>query len=221
MLFRATALKRNHLALIFAVLGSVPVFGQAANSPIAFVSRDAITTTMVPAPQVGGSGSSSSAGDSQWLKVEFHYGVTTKDGAAPFLDSADFKVWIEGRDMFDPAGKPGEGAPVILTGAVTYVNIPAGKDLYGVVFVPPSVMARYSTSKGSSDFLRTFDVHVDIFVGGDKMDAIDKNKGEPTLEWYKSLKAIPGFVYRQDQCSFLMFDVNRYPLIKLHAPVEN
>src|SRR5258708_5947485 len=73
MSFRATALKRSHLIGLVLVLISGPLFGQAATSPVAFVNQEAIVTSFVPAPNLGGTNGSSSS-DSQWLKVEFHYG---------------------------------------------------------------------------------------------------------------------------------------------------
>ena len=54
MSFRATALKRSHLIVILLGLGSLSVWGQAANSPIAFADHDAIIVTFVPAPNLGG-----------------------------------------------------------------------------------------------------------------------------------------------------------------------
>jgi hypothetical protein len=220
MSFRATALKRSPLALILLALGSHSVFAQAADTPIAFVNNDAITVSFV-SPQYfpGGSSSSAPSGDdNKWLKIEFHYGVIPKVG--DFLDSATFKVWVEGRDLLDPTGKPDEGIAVALTGSVTYVNIPKGKDQYGVFYVHPSTLARYSTKSGSSDFDRKFDVHIDIVIAGNQMDGIDKNKGEADKQWYKSLKVIPNLVYRQDQCPFIIVDAGRYPAIKLAAPIS-
>ncbi len=215
MSFRATALWRSFLVVsVLGLMAGRSAFGQAANSPIAFVNESAITTSFVSAPNLSPSGPSTGDEATQWLKVEFHYG-TTPNLTSPFVDSVEFKVWIEGRDLYAPDAPKGQGWAVTLTGSVTYVNVPAGKDIYGVFYIPPSTLARYS-EHGYSDFERKYDVHISAFVGGQEMDRYDKNK-EADPNWYKAPKAIEGMVYRQNQTPFIAYDADRYPPIKLPA----
>jgi hypothetical protein len=204
------------------------VFGQLKDaqgniiSPIAFANEDAITTSFVTAPNLNTDTNGSPPGEpGQWLKVEFHYGTTpVVTSAYPYVDSAEFKVWIEGLDQFapNPSQPSGKGVAVALTGSVTYLNIPMGKDIYGVFYVHPSVLARYSSDRGYEDFDRKFDIHIEAYVGGVLVDEINKNKEDDPLKWFQPLKPIPNLVYRQDQCSFLISNPDRYPMIKLPAP---
>ena len=218
MSFRATTLRQRLTGVILLAMMGSPVFGQAKDSPIVFANQDAITATLVKPTSMSsgpsaGSSSSFSNGDNQWLKVEFHYGVVPQK--TDWVDEVEFKVWVEGRDLLDPAGQPGQGIAVGLTGSVTYVNLAKAKDAYGVFYVHPSTLARYSTDRGGvNDFTRTFDVHVEAYVNGQLVDAVDKNK-ETDIQWYQKLKAVPGLVYRQNQCVFLMIDADKYPAIKL------
>ena len=219
MSFRATALRRSHPVLfLLALIAAQPAFGQLKTSPIAFVNQEAITATFVAAPYVMSPDSTTSAPSApgKWLKVEFHYG-TTPALMTKYVDAVEFKVWIEGLDLLaTDAPVPGKGVAVGLTGSVTYVNIPAGKDCYGVFYVHPSTLGRYSTDRGYEDFDRKFNVHIEAYVGGALMDAIDKNK-EKDPNWYQQLRVIPNLVYRQDQSPFLLTDSDRYPAIKLQA----
>jgi hypothetical protein len=222
MSFHATVLWRScPVVFLLGLIASPAAFGQAANSPIAFVNQEAITTSFVPAPNLSTDSSGSSSEPGQWLKVEFHYGTTalvTRD--YPYVDEVQFKVWIEGLDLFAKnAPVPGKGAAVALTGSVTYVNIPMGKDIYGVFYVHPSVLARYSSDLGYEDFDRKFDIHLEAYVGGVLMDAIDKNK-EQDPKWFQPLTPIPNLVYRQDQCPFLISNSDHYPMIKLPPPAQ-
>jgi hypothetical protein len=147
--------------------------------------------------------------------VEFHYG-TTAALLTPYLDSVEFKIWIEGLDplALNTTQASGKGVAIALTGTVTYVNVPAGKDVYGVFYVHPSTLARYSSDRGYEDYDRKFDVHLEAYVGGTLMDKIDKNK-ETDPNWFQALKPITGLVYRQNQCPFMVSDPDRYPAIKL------
>ena len=49
------------------------------------------------------------------------------------------------------------------------------------------------------------------------MDYFDKNK-ETDVNWYKALRPLDGYVYRQNQSPFIMADPDRYPPIKLPPP---
>jgi len=205
-------LRRQSLVVIFLTLITAPiVFGQAPTSPIEFAKQDGITTSLVPAPNLGGT-SGGSSNPAQWLKVEFHY-ATTPNLKTKFLDAVQFKIWIEGLDPDAVNSTGGKGVAVGFTGDITYVNIPAGKDNYGVFYVHPSTLARYSPG-GPDDFDRKYNIHVEASVGGTEMDWYDK-RPEKDLDWYKVLKTIPGLVFRQDQCPFVMADVDRYPAMKL------
>jgi hypothetical protein len=213
-------LKRSFLAVILTVisLGHTGAQEQDANgkviSPIVFANVAAITCTLVDVPAIGRSDTGGDA--AQWLKVEFRYAVAPKD-PLPFLDSVEFRIWLEGRDLYDPTATTAEGIPVALTGKVTYVNLPANKDTYGSFYVHPSVLARYSTKNGgSSDFTDHFNVHIEAYVNGAKVDYFDKNK-EADPNWFSSLKVITGMVYRQDQCAFIVNDPSHYPQIKVPA----
>ena len=226
-------LRRSYpIVFLLAWIAAPAAFGQAPNSPIAFVSHgDAILTTFVTAPNLNTDTNASppSGEPSQWLKVEFHYG-TTAALKTKYLDAVEFKVWIEGQDRFAANSQGGKGVGVALTGSVTYINIPVdkdlsqGKDLYGVFYVHPSTLARYCRDHGTTgDFVEPdkFDIHIQALVGGAVMDEINKNlKEQDTLGWFKPLTAIPGLVYRQDQCPFLISNPDRYPMIKLPAPAQ-
>jgi hypothetical protein len=203
---------------LLALIAAQPAFGQAKDSPVAFVNQEPITTLFISTPTVGGIGGMSGVGaNNNWLKVEFHF-ITTAALKTPYLDAVEFKVWIEGLDLSAKnAPIPGKGAAVALTGSVNYVNVPAGKDIYGVFYVHPATLGRYSGDRGYEDFDRKFNIHVEAYVGGALMDAIDKKKDPAGPDWYKALTVVPNLVYRQDQCPFMMYDPDRYPAIKLPA----
>ena len=220
-------LRRSLLAaMLLSWIASPAAFGQLTDasgkviSPIAFSNFNAVTTTFVSAANQGGTEGAAAAGNVQWLKVEFHYG-TTAAMATRYLDSVEFKVWIEGLDpdAKNPTQSSGKGVAIALTGSITYVNIPQAKDLYGVVYVHPSTMDRYSDDHGFENYDKKYNVHVEAHVGGALMDAIDKNK-EKDLNWYKALTPVPGLVYRMDQSPFIMADSDRYPAMKLVAPAQ-
>ncbi len=204
------------VVILLATMAAAPVFGQAKDSPIVFANQEAITTSFVAAPNLAGSSGASATNAAQWLKVEFHYG-TTPALKTPYLGAVEFKIWIEGFDPLPVNSQGGKGVAVALTGSVTYVNLPAGSDLYGVFYVHPSTLGRYSGDRGYEEYDRKYDVHIEAYVGGTMMDEVNKNKEQDPLNWFKPLTPVAGLVYRQDQTPFIIADPDRYPAIKLPA----
>ena len=128
------------------------------------------------APNLGGTSGAAGSGNKQWLKVEFHYGTTaalTTSIWTPSNSKSGSRASIFSAKN-PPAGA--KGVAVALTGDVTYVNVPAGKDIYGVFYVHPNTLARYSDDRGYENFDRKYDVHVEAYVNGALMDEINKNK---------------------------------------------
>jgi len=192
-------------------------YAQQQARVIQFVNEQAITTTFVPAPSLNST--SGSAGDvGNWMKVEFHYGVNPEHpDKYPWVNSAQFKVWIEGRDLYDPKAPAGsqEGVAVCLTGSVTYINLQQARDAYGVFYVHPSVLARYCGSGTYENFDRKYNIHIEAYVGGKLVDYFDKTKDAD--KWWTLPVQVPNLVCRQDQTPFVVADTSRYPQAKLPA----
>jgi hypothetical protein len=195
-------------------------YAQQQARVIQFANEDGVTSTFVTAPALASTSSGSSDLPTQWLKVEFHYSVNPEHpDKYPWVDSAQFKVWIEGRDLYSAKAPGAEGVAICLTGAVTYINLQKSRDSYGVFYVHPSVLARYCGSGSYEDFDRKFNVHVEAYVGGKLVDYFDKTKDVD--KWWTAPVQISNLVCRQDQSPFLVSDVMRYPQIKLPASSDS
>jgi hypothetical protein len=213
MSIRATTLWRHLLVVLGMGMICAPAIAQVDNSPIVFSKQDAITTSFIQTTSLGGSGNNTNTSDTgKWFKVELHYAAIPTAGN--FVDEVVFKVWVEGRDLLDPTGKPDEGIAVGLIGSVTYVNVAKSKDAYAVVYLHPSTIARYNAGGGTADFDRKFNIHAEADVDGKPVDAIDK-KPETDLTWYTQLKSVAGLIFMQNQSPFITTDPDRYPALKL------
>jgi hypothetical protein len=215
MSFRATGFKRKGL-IFFVAAGFMAqaAFGQVKNSPIIFANEGGVTSGLVNPPIATDSDGGSPGELAQWLKVEFHYSVNPQK--TPFLDAVTFKIWIEGRDLYAANAPGNQGVAVALTGTVDYVNLPKARDAFGVFYVHPSALARYSGPDGLADFDRKFNIHVEADVAGAPVDNIDKFK-DPSgkLDWFTQLVPVSGVVFRQNQSPFVAVNASRYPEMKL------
>ena len=224
MSFRLTALWRWFCPAFLALFFCVSAAAQDQSNPpapVVFSNFDAISVSLVTAPRNGGNSNTGYGGQgNQWLLVEFHYAVNPPPRPGPvvtasdFLPQIEFKVWVEGRDQLDPQSKGAEGISIALTGSVTYVNVSKGRDNYGAFFVHPSSLSRFTNSRGANQFLTDFNIHLEANVDGKVVAAADRKKEEDP-KWFTQLRAIPGFVYRQNQCPFLNYDPDKYPAIQV------
>jgi hypothetical protein len=216
MAFHPTAFRRLVTLVLLAGAMSIRSWGQAADSPIKFLAPEAITTTLVDAPSVGGSSAPLGEGV-QWLKIEYHYQIDPK-GTTPFVDSIQFNITVEARDLYAKNATTPDGISVGLTGSETYINLAATRDGYGVFYIHPSTLARYASKNGTGDFTEKFNIHLEAMVDGKLADYIDKQTDPMGLDWYKALTPVTGLVLRQDQCCFIVSDPSRYPQLK--TPVQ-
>ncbi len=169
----------------------------------------------VPVYGAGGTKRGGASADKKWMEVEFKYAcmpvemadLTSKRGV--YLDEVQFKIYIEGIIPDQPNGD--EGDPVLLVGEVTYVNIPAGKENYGVFYVHPNTVGRYG---GQANFERSAkNIRIEAYVNGQLVDVIQKRE-EENEGWIHPLKRINNLVYSKEESPFSLMDIGRYPAEK-------
>ena len=154
------------------------------------ISRNLITT---PEFSYSGGQQYRTEQKDRWLEVEVEF------AAAPeFTDELTFKYFI----LFN--GK-------LLTGEVTHVNIPAGRENRSVMYVPPRTVARLLANKPV-----TANTIQNIAVQIVQQGAV---KHEMTLErapanWYGTIPPIGGLVLNKNETPFAPLYWDRYLQIK-------
>lgn len=152
-------------------------------------------------------------GEEDWMIIDFGYNVATPD-KAPFLDEAEFRVYVEVLSKSDPRKKKFDSS-VVLTGSVTYVNLPVGEGR-GSLYIPSQTIQRYGGREEMERANPKLNVHVEAFASRRQVDAMSMNeeKGQQQY-WFQKLPNIPGQIYRQNQCPFIASDTILYPPIKI------
>lgn len=193
--------------------------GEVSNAVISFDKTEKIKPKFVDTPVYGAGGvkGNGAQSDKKWMEVEFKYtckppelqDLNSKRGV--YLDEAQFKIYIEGIIPDEPNGN--EGDAILLVGQATYVNIPAGKDNYGVFYVHPNTVDRYG---GQSNFDRSgMNIRVEAYVNGQLVDVIQK-KEEEDDGWIYKLRRINHQVYSKGESPFSLMDIGRYPAEKMN-----
>jgi hypothetical protein len=197
---------------IFCALMTLGMFPSlwAQSSTTVDMSRTKIVKELVDAPSAGAfKGVRGETG--KWFMVLFDYNLEGQDA---FLDEIQFKVYIEATQFAGKDDKEGKG--VVLTGEVTYINIPLGSGTTtrnGVFFVHPNTVERFG---GAREFENTKrNIHVDAFIQGQKAGSADF-KEESDANWFISpnLKAISGLVYHHENSPWLLAAPGIMPAVK-------
>ena len=145
-----------------------------------------------------------------WMVINFTYESFPYEGS-DYLDEITFKVYIEGRQKKDTRDR--EGDPIVLTGEVTYINIPAGRDQYGVVFVHYDAVERYMIETKSTQL----NVRVEAYEKGKLADQVEKNSREENDKWVSAYPGKSGLVLNQSQTPWACSGSAAFPQIKLEG----
>jgi hypothetical protein len=167
----------------------------APESAAGAVQITKIAKNLITAPQFNYSGAERYATNQRdrWLEVEVEF--TTSQ----FTDELIFKYYI----LLNGT---------LLTGDVTHVNIPAGRENRSVMYVPPRALERFANNRPITENLLQ-NVAVQIVQQGAVKAEASLAKAQP--QWFATLQAAPsGFVLNKNQTPFASLYWDRYEQIK-------
>jgi len=133
----------------------------------------------------------------QWLEVEVNF-----ESRVDWTDELTVKYYILLADQ-------------CLVGEVTHIDIPAGRDLYSVMYVPPRTIARILNGRPLTG-LDIQDVGVQLVSKG-QVVATKSFKTQGDTQWWQNLQQVTGKVLNKDQTPFAPLIWDRYEQIKAPA----
>jgi len=198
--------------------------GKVQDLEIELVSvPDSVGSGGKPAPT--GSDSRSSQ-EGRWLRIDVPF--STEKRITPEIK---FKFYLEGYEVMEAekGQKPAEKF-VILTGEITYRDVPQGPKHYAGMFLPPASVLRFAGTKpnGEVDWSgRKMNLRVEavdqgspvegVFdLQGDRDQGFSGRGGQKDPDWHKSPDAqeIPGTLLPVTATPFWPKDFKRYPQLK-------
>lgn len=222
-------------SLLLGLFLTGALFGQTKPKPnLAFGKPQEVEIDLVSVPDSVGSGGKpapagtdlKSSAEGRWLRIDVPF--STQKRITPELK---FKFYLEGYEGTEPedGGKPLERL-VILTGELTYRDVPQGGKHFAGIFLPPASALRFSGIKpsGETDWSgRKMNLRVEAFDGGVPVEEFfdlqaDKEKGpsgrggKKDPDWYKAADAqeMPGALVTVTETPFWPKDYKRYPQIR-------
>lgn len=183
-------MKKTFSVLALALLAlAAPVFAAADYSIVKVVP------SVIRTPQYNFTGDQRRTGPAlQWLEVEVNFMSNV-----PFTDEMTFRYYIL------LGGK-------CLTGEVTHVSIPKGRDLYSVMYVSPRTIEQVLNGKALTG-VAIENVGVQMVSKGQVVDTRSfKEVGNP--QWWQNMQQIPGLVFNKNDTPFAPLYWDRYEAIK-------
>jgi hypothetical protein len=185
-------MRANSLA---AFLIFLPLIASAQTRPAADFQITKITRNLIPTPQfayAGGAQNQTNQRD-RWLEVEVEFKATPE-----LTNELTFKYYI----LFNGT---------LLTGEVTHVNIPAGRENRSVMYVPPRTLARFGNKRAITEN-SCQNIAVQIVQEGSVKTEASLNRAQP--QWFEALPQVSGLVLNKDQTPFAPLYWDRYEQIK-------
>jgi hypothetical protein len=180
---------------LVAFLIFVPLIVSAQTGPAADFQITKITRNLIPTPQfayAGGSQHPTNQRD-RWLEVEVEFKATPE-----LTNELTFKYYI----LFNGT---------LLTGDVTHVNIPAGRENRSVMYISPRALARFANKRAITE--NSFqNIAVQIVQQGAVTAEASLNRAQP--QWFEGLPQVSGLVLNKDQTPFASLYWDRYEQIK-------
>ena len=185
-------MRANSLA---AFLIFLPLIASAQTRPAVDFQITKITRNLISTPQfayAGGAQNQTNQRD-RWLEVEVEFKATPE-----LTNELTFKYYI----LFNGT---------LLTGEVTHVNIPAGRENRSVMYVPPRALARFANNRPITEN-SCQNIAVQIVQQGTVQAETSLNRAQP--QWFEALPQVSGLVLNKDQTPFAPLYWDRYEQIK-------
>jgi hypothetical protein len=154
-----------------------------------------ITKNFISTPQLTYTGAEQFQTDQRqkWLEVEVDF-----SSVQDFTDELTFKYYI----LMN--GK-------LLTGEVTHVNVPAGRENRSVMYVAPRTLARFLGNKSMTPS-SIDNIAVQIVQQGAVKDELSLARAP--AQWYTAIPQVAGFVLNKNETPFAPLYWDRYEQIK-------
>ena len=199
-------------------------FGKIQDLEIDLVTvPDAVGSGGKPAPTVADAKASQ---EGRWLRIDVPFATEKK-----ITPEVKFKFFLEGYEVVE-AEKGGKDTEkfVVLTGEVTYRDVPKGTKHFAGVFLPPAATLRFAGTKpsGESDWSgRKMNLRVEALeqgspveeffdLQGEREKGLSGRGGKKDPDWHKAADAqeVAGALLPVTETPFGPKDYKRYPQIK-------
>lgn len=145
-----------------------------------------------------------------WLEVEVTFEWQPRAKDPKYTDELTFNYYIllNNKSQLYPQG-------TLLTGSVTHVNIPQGRDMHSAMYVSPRTLERFFDGKVPPGSQAVEAVGVTISKQG---QLVAEFSGKFASQWWTKWQQTPGFVLNKNETPFAPLAWDYYEAIKSKSP---
>lgn len=221
--------------VLLPLVSSHQLFSQAKPKPnLSFGKVQELEIDLVSVPDSVGSGGkpaptgadAKTSQEGRWLRIDVPFSTEKK-----ITPEVKFKFYLEGYEVVEPEGAGKETEKfVVLTGEISYRDVPKGAKHFAGMFLPPASALRFAGTKpnGEADWSsRKMNLKIEALDQGNPVEEVfdlqgDKEKGlsgrggKKDPDWQKAADAqeIPGALLPITETPFWPKDFKRYSQIK-------
>ena len=221
--------------VLVAGAGLIPIEAQEKEKPnVSFGKTQDLEIELVTVPDSVGSGGkpaptgadAKASQEGRWLRIDVPFATEKK-----ITPEVKFKFFLEGYEVVEgEKGAKDVEKFVVLTGEVTYRDVPKGAKHYAGMFLPPASTLRFAGLKpnGEADWSgRKMNLRVEASDRGTPVEELfdrqgDRDKGlsgrggKKDPEWHKAADAqeVTGGLLPITETPFWPKDYKRYPQLK-------
>ncbi len=183
------------VVVVLSAVMMVPATAVAQSRRSAFAIKS-ITPQIVSTPEYEfqGDRKRTPTRSGEWLEVEVEF-----ESKEDFTEELTFNYYVLIADQ-------------LLVGEVTHVNIPEGRGLYSVMYVPPRSLERLLEGRAPRvNDIRNIAVEIRKQGAIQVVEALDRGAG---ASWWQTMTQVPGLLVAKNQTPFAPLFWDRYEAIK-------
>ncbi|MFY8216192.1 MAG: Amuc_1102 family pilus-like protein [Chthoniobacterales bacterium] len=208
-------MKTPLLVLTLAAVAVTQVFAQQPQTGIE-ITKIEPTFEKTPVYNIGIGPKRNTGASKDWLIVEVEFSYEPRGASEPqFLDDLVFNYYIA---LNNKSAKNPQ--PTLITGSVTHVAIPKGKELRSSAFVSPRTLERFFDGKVPANAAQAVAaVGITITRGGQVVAEMSTGEGKGIQQWWTRFQqAPPGYVLNKNETPFAPLFGDYYEAIRAKPP---
>lgn len=186
------------LSLVLAAFGCATIASAQTAVQVELARKPEIAMQKTPEYQAQVSDSKKDPKKREWLEIEFQFEAKVpNDDKLGIVEELSFQYYV----MLD-----GLEGPTMLSDTVNYQNIPAGEEVYSIVYVSPSSLARVVGAKDRFALSNVKGWGVEVLFKG----RVVAEAAEPAGRWWEGRQPLTGLLLPKEKTPFQLLWVDRH-----------
>jgi len=161
------------------------------------IDKPTVEMALTPEYEYSGAGKKKVPKSREWLEIEFPF-KTNARSATGYVDTLTFQYYL----MVQTAA----GTAQMLSDSFVYNNIPDDEEVYSIIYISPTVLARLAGGKDKFAANNLVGWGVEVLHNG----RVIAEAAQPSGRWWQERQGTPGLILKKSQTPFSMLWIDRH-----------